>query len=419
MSRIFSKTIFAVAVILVAASASLSAQNKEKWHLPDSVDFRKTWSFYAGGGVGSFYGMRGPKDQYSHDRSYLSPTADIGVMYHPLRWFRLGLDFGYTYLQGADDGSLWEFTSTPNYTLDGHTGTYELNKVRVQNKNFTHEASADLTFGINLVEIWKKRHNPWFHIWATVGAGYMHGWNHYTTSWAIDEVLKDVSDDHDNQYTHSYLTSSSVDNQSDAFYVPGALSIEFDVIPQLSIGVQGRAKYFPFETMHTPTLLWDAGIVVRYNLLKGYMTKSDEIAHLNDDLKMYESSLARAKQKNKSLSGENEELNSRILALQQTIDEMSAEPEPEPEPVVLPPEPEGLFVVQIYAFKYWPHASDDAIFMGDNPKIYKNGKLRRYVLLSPGVKYSEAKAKLEEVRPKYFDAFIATIDENGTVTRYE
>lgn len=395
--------------VLVSATAIASAQPEHN----DSLR-TKTWSVYLQGGVGGFYGMRGPEDQYSRDSRYLAPTMDFGFMYYPRPWLRFGLDFGYTYLKSADHGVMSRSTTYPSVTIGEFTGTLTVDEARIQNKNFTHVPSADLTIGINFVEIWRERESQWFNIWLSVGAGYMHGWNHYTSTWAVDENLVDDGPGHYNVYSHSYVESQGENNQFNTLYVPGLLSVEFDVIPQLTLGMYGRYRYFPIANMyHTPMAMWDAGLVIRYNIVghkQGFKTKNDKIDALRSDVAFYSAQLAESELKNSSLNSAVDSLTQSLKACQEAA---AAVPVPEVEIE----EPEGNFGVQIYAFKRYKHMTSDKMFHGDNPAVYKNGKIRKYVVFTQS--YSEAKKQLEVLKTRYSDAFIVKIEPDGTVKSYE
>jgi len=405
IGKIFSRCILAAAVFMTAA-AMMYAQPQHNDTLRT-----KTWSIYVQGGVGGFHGMRGPEGQYDRDTRYLAPVVDFGFMYYPRPWLRFGLDAGYTYLQSADHGVLSRSTSYPSTTIAGYTGTLTVDEARIQNQNFTQTAATDLTLGINFLEIWRERQNQWFNLWLSVGAGYMHGWNRYTTSWAIDEnmIIDELP-----VYSHSYIKSDGVDNQFDTFYVPFGCSIEFDVIPQLSLGLFGTYKYFPLNIDHTPTGMWSAGLAIRYNIVgrkQGLKTKKDKIDAL-------QASLAQAEQDKAALSSEVDKLKKEVEDTKAAVAVVPAVvPAVIPAPLVEVDKPLGDFAVQIYAFKRYQHAPNDAIFYGDNPTIYRNGKLRRYVIFTQTLE--EAQKKLAEVQSRYHDAFIVTIDKYGTVKPYK
>lgn len=376
------------------AAATLSAQPVHNDTLRTN-----TWSLYLHGGVSGAYGARGADHQYDMDKTTVAPFGELGVYYNLRPWMRLGLGAGYSYMKSNMKDLLTESTSNPDFVLDGHHGTMNIDKVRIQNKNFTNFAFTNFTMGFNLVEIWRTRGCQWFNLWLTEGVGYMHGWNNHASTWAIDENF--ISDDHTYDKTHSSITSPVVDSQFDDLYVPVALSMEFDIIPQLTLGVFGQFNHFPKHKEHTPAGMWAAGVTLAFNIVgekQGFKSKKREIEEMQEDIKYYTAS--------------NEMLNSTVNDLQvaSTAEVVDGIIETD---VHL-----GKFAVQIYAFKKIPHAPDDKIFYGDNPAIYRdNTGMRRYVLFTDSLE--EARVKLQRVRYKYYDAFIVTIDDDGNVIPFE
>lgn len=383
------RRIIIAVVALVAAAATLSAQPVHNDTLRTN-----TWSLYLHGGVSGFYGVRGVDHQYDMDKTTLAPFGELGVYYNLRPWMRLGLGGGYSYMKSNMKELLTESTSTP-FILDGHHGTMNIDKVRIQNKNFTNMAFANFTMGFNLAEIWRTRRCQWFNLWLTEGVGYMHGWNNHASTWAIDENF--ISDDMSYDWNHSSVESPIVDTQFDDLYVPVGLSMEFDVIPQLTIGAFGQFNHFPKHKEHSPAGMWAAGVTVAFNIVgekQGFKSRKKEIEQMQDDLKYY--------------SVSNEMLNTTVNSYQ------TAET---PHGIIETDVPLGNFAVQIYAFRKYKHAPDDKIFYGDNPAIYNNNGLRRYVLFADT--FEEACVKLQKVLHKYPDAFIVTISEDGTVSPYK
>ena len=424
------------------AAATLNAQ-------PEHNDTLRTvtWSIYAQGGISGFHGMRGPEGQYTFDKGTFAPAFDMGFFLYPRPWIRFGLGGNYSYLKQSDPGIRANSEVIPDYKFvsgdETYTGTMSIESARIQNRNFTQLAGADLTMGINFMEIWRERESQWFNIWTSIGAGYMHGWNTWTSTVAVDKNF--ISDDGIFSYNNSEVNSPIENNTFDALYVPLGLSIEFDVIPQFSIALYGQYKYFPMAIDYTPTGIWSAGAGIRINLVgrkQGLKNKKDIINDLREQVNYY-SNLVRVD----TVLVEVPVAAPVPVVVPVPVPEPEPEPvvvpvpapepepvvvpapEPEPEPVVAPvpePKPQSKFVevdkplshyaVQIYAFRIYQHAPDDKIFFNDHPTIYRNGDLRRYVIFAGTIE--EARLKLYELRKRYFDAFIVYIDDDGTVKPY-
>lgn len=377
--------------MLFGAAAVMQAQPE----LNDTLR-TSTWGFYIQGGVAGFHGMNGQNDQYTYDTPKIAPSGDLGLMFFPRPWVRFGLDLGYTYLKSSDKNVLPRTEIFPNTEKEGLIGDLEINSSRLQNRNFTNMASTDLTLGINFVEIWRERESQWFNIWTSIGAGYMHGWNTHTYTWAVDENLVSKDDGHMSIWNHSHVNSYTDKNQFNAWYIPLILSMEFDLSRRLTLGLVGEYKYFPQKYEHAPTGIWNAGVSLRFNF--GYGKYRHRRRHT------YEAPVVPPQ----------------IVRVESRVDTVYVVKE-EKEPVYnngfLETEvPLADYAVQIYAFRIYQHAPDDKIFHGDNPVIYKNGDLRRYVLFADTLE--EARNKLQSVKHKYPDAFIVTIRKDGLVVPY-
>lgn len=402
------RIIIAVAA-LVAAAASMNAQ-------PEHNDTLRTvtWSIYMQGGVSGFHGMRGSGDQYTYDKISYTPAAELGFFLYPRPWIRFGLGGNYSYLKQNDPDIQKYEEIIPGYhfvTDDGtYVGTMSHEGTRLQNVNFTQIAGADLTMGINFMEIWRERKSQWFNIWATIGAGYMHGRNTYTTTMAWDHNF--ISDDGMFTWNNSVVESPVEKNTFNSPYIPVGLSLEFDIVPQFSLALYGQYKFFPVNINHTPTGIWTAGAGIRINLVgrkQGLKNKRDRIDELERRVKYFE---------NQEPKVDTVVVEVPVVKEVTVVKEV---PVAEPEPVVPGKlrevdKPLSHFAVQIYAFRIYQHAPDDKIFFNDYPTIYRNGDLRRYVVFTGTLE--EAKVKWYELRKRYHDAFIVYIDDDGTVVPY-
>lgn len=400
-------TLLATAMVFIAAAA----MNAQPVH--NDTLRTVTWSMYMQGGVSGFHTMRGPEEQYSFDKRYVAPAADIGFFLYPRPWIRFGLGGNYTYLKQADPGVQKYEEVIRNYKFSeggkSYIGTMTNESARIQNRNFTHVAGADLTMGINFMEIWREREAQWFNIWTSIGAGYMHGWNNYAKTMALDHNF--VSDDGIFTRNNSEVKSTVEDNSFNAPYIPVGLSLEFDVIPQLSLALFGQYKYFPLNINHTPTGIWTAGAGIRINFVgrkQGVKSKRDKVEELENQLKYYSSQKARIDTVIVEVPVEKE--------VPVAAPVVAAVPVQQPGKLLEVDEPLSHFAVQIYAFRIYQHAPNDKIFFNDNPTIYRNGDLRRYVVFTGTLE--EAKIKWYELRKRYHDAFIVYIDDDGVVVPY-
>lgn len=382
--------------------AALAAATVLSFAQPVHNDTLRTnsWAIYLRGGISGYHNLEGPFDpvphQYDRDKRYAAPIGDIGVYMYPRPWLRFGLNFGYTYLKGADPDILKDVTKIENVTREGITGTLTIQDLRIQNKNFTHLAYTDLTYGVNMAEIGRERSCQWFNFWVTVGGGYMHGWNRYTTTNAVNETIVDKGPTHYSIWEHSYVKSESNNNEFNAFFAPLGVSMEFDIIPSFTLGLYGTYKYFPVKPVHCPMGIWSAGITAAWNI-GGSRFPVENVESLKNEIAIYEKDLEAIRQEKAQLESE------LANCATKKICEIEV--------------PLSHYGVQVMAFRKYQHKIDAAIFNGDNPVIFRCGNLRRYVIFTDTLE--AAQAKLKEVQKRYSDAFIVVVDDKNNVTRYE
>lgn len=312
---------------MLGATATVHAQTYN-----DTVR-TNTWSVYVQGGVGGYGDMRG--EQFV-GKKYIAPNAAIGVKYNIRPWVRMGLNVGWTYLKDADKGTVTSTTTTPNYQVNGRTGTLETVGVRLQNRNMTQMLGADLNIDLNIMDIWHNRRAQKFNLWVGAGAGFMKGWNTYSNTWAFDANCVAQGNDHMNIYSHSWIESDQVKHNPSGLYIPLSLSAEWDLAPKWTLGVIGQYKILPQERSYMPKSMWDAGLVLRYNFVgKKQGIYSNKSKYLKALAAL---DAARMAQENCEKSSANlqrmlDEANAKNRALM--ADNAKLKNQPAPEPVVL------------------------------------------------------------------------------------
>lgn len=231
----------------------------------DSVRTR-TWSVYMQGGFSGYHGVR--SELFDNSRKVLSPDFDLGVKYNIRPWVRLGANAGYTMLKATGKHILSVVTTDDNFMIDNRPGTLEVKSDRLQNRNGAHLLGLDINADFNILQIWPKRKAQWLNLYAGAGVGYMHGWNRNSQTWSYNERGTAIGDAYNHLYTHSYMKSTEGKKQFNALYIPLSLSLEFDVLRQLTVGVIGQYKCLPTKAEFTPKGIYSAGVVVRYNFVK-------------------------------------------------------------------------------------------------------------------------------------------------------
>lgn len=231
----------------------------------DSVRTR-TWSVYLQGGISHYHGVR--SDLFDNAKRTVSPDLGLGVKYNLKPWVRLGVNAGYTMLKAMNKDFLSSTTTENNYLIDKQPASLTVFSDRLQNQNNMHLLGIDANADFNILQFWPRRKAQWLNLYAGAGVGYMHGWNRNSQTWSYHEKAVAEGDGYSNVYTHSYMESSGNKKQLNALYLPLSLSLEFDVMRQLTLGVIGQYKYVPTKADFSPKGIYSAGIVVRYNFVK-------------------------------------------------------------------------------------------------------------------------------------------------------
>lgn len=249
----------------------------------------------------------------------------------------------------------------------------------------------------------------------------MHGWNENAKTMSLEHNF--VSDDGIFTRNSSEVKSTIENNNFNAPYIPLCLYLEFDVIPQFSLALFGQYKHFPLNISHTPTGIWTAGAGIRINFVgkkQGIKGGNDRMEEMENQLKSYSCQKALADTVIVEVPVLNE------VPVVKEIPVLTEVPVAKEPVIAVPPQQPGKllevdkplshFAVQIFAFRVYKYAPDNKIFFNDNPTIYRNGDLRRYVVFTGTLE--EAKIKWYELRKRYHDAFIVYIDDDGVFVPY-
>lgn len=251
--------------ILGVTAAFMSAVTLQAQTYNDSVRTH-TWSVYIQGGAGNHHGVR--SELFHNSKRTITPDLNLGVKYNIHPRVRLGVNAGYTMLKSTDKHILSFTTTDNNYLIGDRPGTLEVKSNRLQNRNNTHLFGVDVNADFNILSFWPKRKAQWLNLYAGAGAGYMHGRNKNSQTWAYNETAIAEGDGYSNLYTHAYIKSAEEKKHFNALYIPLSLSLEFDVQRQLTVGVTGQYKYIPTKADFSPKGIYSAGIVIRYNFVK-------------------------------------------------------------------------------------------------------------------------------------------------------
>lgn len=251
--------------ILGVTAAFLATVTLQAQTYNDSVRTH-TWSVYIQGGASNYHGVR--SELFDNSKRTISPDINWGVKYNIKPWVRVGVNAGYTMLKSTGKSILSSTTTDNNFFVGDHPATLEKRADRLQNSNSAYLLGLDANVDFNILQIWPERKAQWINLYAGMGVGYMHGWNRNSQTWSFNEKAVAEGDGYYNVYSHSYMKSSHDKTQFNALYVPLSLSLEFDVMRQLTLGAIGQYKYLPMKKEFSPKGIYSAGIVIRYNFVK-------------------------------------------------------------------------------------------------------------------------------------------------------
>lgn len=298
------------------ATVALQAQTYN-----DSVRTR-TWSIYVQGGISNYHGVRSAL--FDNAKRTLSPDLNLGVKYNLKPWVRLGVNAGYTMLKAVNK-NVQSFTTTENgFLINDQPGVLTITADRLQNKNNMHVLGLDANADFNILQLWPQRKAQWLNLYAGAGLGYMHGWNRNSLTWSYYKRAVAEGDGYNNVYTHASMKSSGGKNQFNALYIPLSLSLEFDVMRQLTLGVIGQYKCIPTKADFSPKGIYSAGVVIRYNFVKSKSKlQRKQIADLYSRLDANQVDCDKEKETLKRQSeAETERLKKQAEYLQRQVDEM-------------------------------------------------------------------------------------------------
>ena len=254
MKRLIS--IFACALIGVSALA-------QEVEVKDYNALRtNTWSIRAGGGAAMLWGGDLMKNTAPSPWSLVSPYAEVGVNFNIRPWVRLGL--GYTF-------SKFHREQRFDAVQPDNTAFRELQML-------TH--SADLMAEFNLLEMFGKRNQRW-NLYLGTGFGYRFGIGRDYTVGIGGTFVQNASSLQINEWFKATNTHVSVKGP----YIPARLSLEYDILPRISVGCAVGYEYGFKKDFYLPGSRAYAGLVFRVNLVgnkHGYYTRAQQRDYFKD-----------------------------------------------------------------------------------------------------------------------------------------
>lgn len=227
-------------IFLLALTIATMAMGQTTYN--DTVRSRR-WSTQLQLGVSNHLGMRG--NQYVGQRK-VAPLANLGISYNINAVWRFDVNMGYTYLYCSDHS----LTAIPPHAVSSAT------PLPYVDRNITHLLTGDISMSFNIMEIFHTRRAQRFNMWMGIGLGALHGWDIHQKSWDIETT---------GSFTQAWSEIKERDIQPNTIYIPVTCAIEFDLKPELTIGVTGQYRSMPLDRAHTPKEMWYAALSLRYN----------------------------------------------------------------------------------------------------------------------------------------------------------
>ncbi len=298
-----------------------------------------TWSIYAQSGLSTALGIE-YQDVRPQWITELSPELGAGINYHLRPWLRLGLNYELSNFSRQQQYNEFQPIAAPK-DLEGMIILNSYGGLAYSDLTYYfHNAHFSLEF--NLMELWKERRSRRFNLYLGSGLGMMFAQGRtYSVEmgsyeWTDPANLQDGAEVADNWATESYVRANNVNGAYRALYVPGTLSFEYDLLPQLTLGLKGEYKYvFHGEHPYQPAGLATAALVLRYNFVgsKPAVSRSHdkygEMVVVNQGLESMGRVAARQFDEDKAAIGqmeaENRMLEARNKAIEQSLSDCQNE----------------------------------------------------------------------------------------------
>lgn len=243
----------------------------------DAQDYKslhtKTWSVYGQGGV-SWATNMGLKGINSSNSTFVAPEIGIGVNYNIRPWVRLGAN--YEFSKFKKEHSFDDFQAMDpilDLTSSGMTQLLQNKGGIAYGKQWMRAHNVDLTAEFNIMQIWQNRKSTWFNLYAGTGVGAMFAKNNIYSvgmgyeEWADPNSTLGGNLASDNWASYSWVKTDNDSHRFSSLYIPVVLSAEFDVLPQLALGVKGEYKVVLSSDDFAPNGIVTTALTVRYNFV--------------------------------------------------------------------------------------------------------------------------------------------------------
>lgn len=206
------------------------------------------WSVYTQGGLSFATGGQLMDNIEAANGTGVSADGGVGVACHVLPWLRIGLNYGFSkyqreqrFSQLQGDGLAYRHFSNMYHAVDA-----------------TAEFSVLEVLKISGLQRWQ------LHVGTGLGWMFASGPTYIIKMGASETVGTDTNTD--NYTLNAWLKTDNEHHYTSSCYIPLLLHLEYDVLPQLSLGLRLQADRLLVRDETLPTMLEATALTVRVNL---------------------------------------------------------------------------------------------------------------------------------------------------------
>lgn len=208
----------------------------------------RTWSVYAQGGASFATGGKLMDNIEAANGTGVSVGVGVGAAYHVLPWLRIGLNYNFSKYQREQrfselqaDGLAYRHFSNMYHAVDA-----------------TAEFSAFEVLRLTRLQRW--------HLHVGTGLGWLFASGPtYTIRMGASETVG-TAPNTDNYTLNAWLKTDNEHNYTASCYIPLRLHLEYDVLPQLSLGLRVQADRLLKRDDTLPTMVEATAFTVRVNI---------------------------------------------------------------------------------------------------------------------------------------------------------
>lgn len=240
----------------------------------DYKDLRtNTWSIYGQGGISLATGL----DMASKNppvATDIAPAVGGGISYNLRPWIRFGANYEFSKYKREQRFSEFQVLPASLNPGDGITELVTNEGGVAYRRMWTMYHNADLTVEFNLMDfIEQNRESGRFSLHVGTGIGMMMAYgNTYTISmgyerWEDPKNVQGGVELSNNWASRAWVNANNMHHDFTSPYIPALLSLEYDIIPQVTLGLKGSYNFLlsPDDDM-APEAVGAAALTVRYNL---------------------------------------------------------------------------------------------------------------------------------------------------------